>query len=87
MRSPRTSFVVPARPASQPAEYLVWRGHGIKVHDIGSILWPLSALGATDRHYLVVGFRVFVARECWRWIKEKITDTRDTERGYILPLK
>src|ERR1700735_3379891 len=67
-------------------EDLSWRGRGIKERDIRAILWSLSAVDASHRHYLVVGFRIFAAREHWRWVEEILTNTRDAERSYVSPL-
>src|ERR1700720_4401784 len=49
-------------------EDLSWRGRGIEERDIRAILWSLSAVDASHRHHLVVGFRIFAAREHWRWV-------------------
>ena len=68
-------------------EDLRWRGRRIEERDISAILWSLCAVDASHRHHFVVGFRVFVARERWWRIEEKITSTRDAERSYVLPLK
>src|SRR5580704_6961892 len=64
-------------------EYLGWRGGRIEEHDIGPILWPLCAVCARApyRLHFVVRFRVLVAVERWRPIEEKLTGTRDAERG------
>src|ERR1700722_12225413 len=51
-------------------EDLSWRGRGIKERDIRAILWSLSAVDASHRHHLVVGFRIFVALERRRWVEE-----------------
>src|ERR1700733_7078033 len=42
---------------------LSWRGRGIEERDISAILGPLCAVDASHRHHLVVGLRIFVARE------------------------
>src|SRR5271154_7246278 len=68
-------------------EDLSWRGRGIEERDIRAILWSLCAVDAPHRHHLVVGFRIFVAREPWRWVEEILPNTRDAERSYVLPLK
>src|ERR1022692_1124622 len=68
-------------------EDLSWRRRRIEERYICAILWSLCAVEAPDRHYLVVGFRVLVARQRWWRIEEKLTSTRDTERSYVLPLK
>src|SRR6202035_3829396 len=65
---------------------LSWRGRGIEERDISAILGPLCAVDASHRHHLVVGLRIFVAREQWRWLEEILPDTRDAERSYVLPL-
>src|SRR3984885_4422359 len=67
-------------------EDLSWAGGGIEERDIRAILWSLSAVDASHRHYLVVGLRIFVAREHWRQLEEILPDTRDAERSYVLPL-
>src|SRR5580698_11142710 len=68
-------------------EDLGWRGRGIEERDIRAILWSLCAADVSHRHHLVVGFCIFVAREHWRWVEEILTNTRDAERSYVLPLK
>src|ERR1700722_2768384 len=65
---------------------LSWRGRGIEKRDIRAILWSLCAVDASYRHYLVVGFRIFMARERWRWVEEILIHARDAERSYVLPL-
>jgi len=68
-------------------EDLGWRSRRIEERDIRAILRPLRTVDAPYRHYLVVGFRVCAACECWWRIEEKITSTVDAERSYVLPLK
>src|SRR5580700_8287008 len=67
-------------------EGLSWRGRGVEERDIRAILWSLCAVDASHRHHLIVGFRIFVAREHWRWVEEILINTRDAERSYVLPL-
>src|ERR1700735_77820 len=66
-------------------ECLGRRGGRVVGRDIGPIWWPLRAVEASYCHHLVVRFRVFVARKRWWRIEQIGTDTRDTERGYVLP--
>src|ERR1700723_2492974 len=68
-------------------EDLSWRGRGIEERHIRAILWSLCAVDASHRQHLVVGFRIFVAPEHWRWAEEILPNTRDAERSYVLPLK
>src|SRR5579871_1931637 len=68
-------------------EYERRRGGRVEDRDISPILWPLGAVETPYRLHLVVRFRVLVAVKCWRRIEEKLTDTRDTKRGYVLPLE
>src|SRR5580704_5475315 len=67
-------------------EDLSWRGRGIEERDIRAILWSLCAVDASHRHHLVVGLRIFVARQQWWWLEEILPDARDAERSDVLPL-
>src|ERR1035438_5526575 len=72
--------------AGSLVEHLSWRGGLVIEHDVGAIRGAFRAVDSADRHYLVVGLGIRVARERrWR-TEQKFTRVGDAEWSYVLPL-
>src|SRR5215469_13209669 len=68
-------------------KHLSWRCSRVKKRNIRPIGRPLCAIDAAHRHDFVVSLGILVACERRRRIEKIVTDARDAERSYVLPLE